>query len=485
MQRDVLQEYAAASRLETKGMSDDHTSRGIKSAQINIGPNATVTLGEAVDVDLHPEDRAKIDRVRETLKAYRAAVREMLGGRYADLKAVAPKYMTDACCAMAFLLPDGIIVRHDLKSSPDQKGFVAVSREGNLASLAPHLSGSFVHCPDEIQGYNPGEQVVTLTLSAGPEASSAPPQPFVSHRLYVVAGRNLPTPSHIQTVRRPIPLVGLRNEFDLQLTCELSPEQSETGSSFVLRSRVRLPLSWEAFEVFPPYDHNVWDPSVAPQWAENDLLASVIQQNLVDAHFRSIDPLSQTRKEVAQMLGRFEKLLEGPEEPLHQYIKTNPQLLLPTKVQSWSKLALGAHVTDFVLRDASGDYLLVELEKPSHALFGKKGKARVELEHAIDQTVDWKRYLAENVSTVQRELGLTGISTNPRALVVIGRSSSLTEENRRKLTAIENHSPKLKIMTYDDLLASARATYQNILGPIWDPGPNAEVYFLPQGPQAT
>ena len=119
------------------------------------------------------------------------------------------------------------------------------------------------------------------------------------------------------------------------------------------------------------------------------------------------------------------------------------------KVSAWSgcsfvfaKAAMGARVTDFVLRDASGDYLFVELESPTHVLFAKKGKPRAALEHAIDQIVDWKRYLAENVGTVQRELGLTGISTNPRALVVIGRSSCLTEEHRRKLTAIENRSSK-------------------------------------------
>src|SRR5581483_1644961 len=168
----------------------------------------------------------------------------------------------------------------------------------------------------------------------------------------------------------------------------------------------------------------------------------------------------------------------GPEEPLHQFIKENPQLLLPTAVRSWSKLALGARVTDFVLRDASGDYLLVELEKPSHGLFGKKGKPRAALEHAIDQVVEWKRYLADNLSTVQRELGLSGISTNPRGLVVIGRSRSLTEDNRRNPTAIETDRPKLRIMTYDDLLATAKATYENILGPVWDAGPSAEVYFL-------
>lgn len=87
--------------------------------------------------------------------------------------------------------------------------------------------------------------------------------------------------------------------------------------------------------------------------------------------------------------------------------------------------------------------------------------------------------LEDNLSTVQRELGLVGISASPRSVLVIGRSASLTEHNRRKLTTLENTMPKLKIMTYDDVFANARAVAENLLGPLWDPGPNAQVYFLP------
>src|SRR5262249_46198918 len=135
--------------------------------------------------------------------------------------------------------------------------------------------------------------------------------------------------------------------------------------------------------------------------------------------------------------------------------------------------------TDFVFQYPSGDYLLVELERPTHLLFRDDGQHREELTHAIDQIVDWRRYIEDNLRTVQSELGLDGISANPSCLIVIGRSSSLGEADKRKLVAFENLQPRLKIMTYDDLLANARASIENILGPLWDPGPNTEVYLLP------
>jgi hypothetical protein len=379
------------------------------------------------------------------------------------------------------ILQDGIIVRYDLKKTPDHKGLVGICDDVTLASLAPALSGNFVHCPLSAEGYDPGENVVTLTLSSAPADAPHLQKPFITHRLCAIvhpAADPVPQQGHPQ--RQPVPLVGPRNEFDLQLVGVQIPEDGGRDRQFIMRSRFRLPLGWEAFEVYPRYDSDLWNPDLAPYRAKADLLAAVVRKNLVDESFRAIDPSAQARKEVARMLNGFRDLLEGPEEPIHQYIRQNPSLLLPTQVRAWSKLPLGAHVTDFVLRDASGDYLLVELEKASHELVGTKGKPRAELQHAIDQTVDWKRYLEDSLATVQRELGLDGISANPRTLVVIGRSTSLTDANRRKLTTMENQSPKLKIMTYDDLLANATATFENILGPLWDPGPHAEVYFVPQ-----
>ena len=463
-------------------MASNHASNRIRKARFEVAPNRPLALSEDIDAEaeMSPEVQAKLDRVGRTLDAYRSAVKNMLEGKYEALRAFAPTFLTDACCSMAFLLPDGIIVRHDLKKTPDQKGFVGIIEgDGNLAWWAPRLSGAFVHCPDEPAGYDPHDLVTTVTFLVAPADRSGPERTLFSQRLYAIANRSAHHSRQSQPVQRPTPLVGLRNEFDVQVVAQLVSEQSEPGREFIVRRRIKLPLGWEAFEVFPPYDANVWDPSLPPHWAESDLLAAVVQRNLTDAHFRAIDPNAQARKEAAQVLAGFEALLTGPEEPLHQYVKAHPEFLLPTKVRSWSKLALGSRETDFVLKDASGDYLLVELEQPGHLLFGKKGKPRAALEDAIDQVLDWKRYLAENVRTVQQELGLAGISTNPRALVVIGRSSALTEQDRRKLIAMENDRPKLKIMTYDDLLANAKATYENILGPIWDPGPGAEVYLLP------
>src|SRR4030095_16407754 len=105
----------------------------------------------------------------------------------------------------------------------------------------------------------------------------------------------------------------------------------------------------------------------------------------------------------------------------------------------------------------TGDYLLVELEKSTDPLFIKSGHPSSKLNHARGQIQDWRRYLEDNLSTVQRELGLYGISPSPRCLIVIGRADSLSPENRRKLAVIENEAPRLKILTYDDVLENAHA----------------------------
>ena len=61
---------------------------------------------------------------------------------------------------------------------------------------------------------------------------------------------------------------------------------------------------------------------------------------------------------------------------------------------------------------------------------------------------------------------------------MIGRSASLTEENRRKLTTLQSLQPKLRILTYDDLMATARANLEHILGPLSLIGQNTELYYF-------
>src|SRR5262249_24553295 len=145
------------------------------------------------------------------------------------------------------------------------------------------------------------------------------------------------------------------------------------------------------------------------------------------------------------------------------------------------KLPFGRRVTDFVLQEQSGDYLLVEIEAPTRSLFTQDGQPHHELVHALDQVTDWRRYIEDNLAMVQRELGLIGMSAQPNALVVIGRSADLRPDDRRRLVTMNNESPKTRILTYDDLFANAKAVATNLLGPVWDVQGDAQVYYLPAG----
>jgi hypothetical protein len=124
------------------------------------------------------------------------------------------------------------------------------------------------------------------------------------------------------------------------------------------------------------------------------------------------------------------------------------------------------------------DYLLVEIEAPIRELFRKDGQQRQELTHAINQITDWVQFIQDNKKTVENEFGLAGISTNPRTLVVIGRSASLTEDNRKKIETLQAQQNKLRIMTYDDVLLNAKESLSRILGNLDIHGENTEVYFF-------
>ncbi len=219
-------------------------------------------------------------------------------------------------------------------------------------------------------------------------------------------------------------------------------------------------------EIYPPLGDEYWKPEYASMWAELDLLANIAQRNAIASALMGLDSRGALRKSYATLLAEFEGLLSGPEEPVHQFLKQHPELLCPTHERFWSKLPFGGTVSDFVFREPCNDYQLVEIEAPIRELFRRDGQQREELTHAINQITDWVQYIGDNKRRVEEELGLPGISTNPRTLVVIGRSASLTEDNRHKLATLQAQQNKLRILTYDDLLASARANLERLLGPL-------------------
>jgi len=243
--------------------------------------------------------------------------------------------------------------------------------------------------------------------------------------------------------------------------------------------------AWQCVEVYPTLNSERWKPEYASAWALNDLQAAVIAKTIRETQYqglRDADPYVEARRHFAALFRDFSDLLSSAEkeEELQKFLKSNPHLLSPSHTHCWPKLKLGPGPTgtDFVFCEPPRDYLLVEIERANLKLFRGDGQQTEALTEAQRQILGWKRYIEDNLSNVQRELGLDGISSNPRSLIVMGRSAQLTVENRRIPHTMENQNPKLRIVTYDDVLDHARAVAQNYLGPIIETDCSTSLYFL-------
>ena len=432
-------------------------------------------LGSEPIVGESNQDRPLAGRA---IKEYLKSSKDLLEGKYAELKSLAPLHMTSACRPIVFHFADGMLVRFDRRDNPDLKVGVVLMQEESLSVWAPRLSDGFVHCPEQIEGFDPGDQIPSIELFATKTDGGIIEDTKRAISLVVVAPLDaLRVAGSMGHDPLPSPPLSVRSEFNISLRGELMEVGEESGLPFVTDSQIRFPVGWEAIEIFPPYDARSWDPKFSALRAERDLLAAIAARNLRDSSFHSIDPRAAARRSWSKIFQQWEVLMSGAEEPLHQFLKKHPLLLSPLHSRMWSKLSLGKRDTDFVFKEGEGEYLLVELENPSHRLFGADDQPLQVLNHAIDQTMDWIRYLEDNLQYAQNELGLAGISSGPRRLVVIGRSASLSATGRRKLSLIERDRPRLKIMTYDDLFACSKMMIENLFGPILELGPGVEVYY--------
>lgn len=202
------------------------------------------------------------------------------------------------------------------------------------------------------------------------------------------------------------------------------------------------------------------------QWAQADFFQSAFNSMKLEHTWLQTNSARALRNKYLAMLKEFEALLEDAdtkEEVLQKFLTLNVELIAPGYRRVLPKQQFGKTVSDFVIEDHVGHYLLVELERATAPLFTRKGDLSSELNHAVGQILDWTRYIQDNRSTVEKELGLPGISSTPRGLVVIGRSKSLSEGNRNKLRVRASDS-RIEILTYDDLCEKFRALVGNLIG---------------------
>lgn len=120
-------------------------------------------------------------------------------------------------------------------------------------------------------------------------------------------------------------------------------------------------------------------------------------------------------------------------------------------------------IPDFVLceRNSLGDFwTLVELQSPRSKFFTKKRRPSEHLDEGVRQVLEWRRWLEANRDYARRPrvdngLGLAEIEASPPGLVLIGRQSNVTGQDKAQLRQLgANHN--ITFHTYDWLVRRAR-----------------------------
>ncbi len=163
------------------------------------------------------------------------------------------------------------------------------------------------------------------------------------------------------------------------------------------------------------------------------------------------------------LLQQFDEMIKQNlhEEDYQVFLKQHPVFLDPLAADVIPKQKLGSDmVTDFAIRRYDNKYILVEVEKPQDRLFTLANEFTRNFTHAFGQVLDFQQWVDSNAAYAKDHM--PGISS-PHGLLVIGRRTDMTKENKVKLHRFSVSYSAIDIVTFDDLLQNATNLYEAIL----------------------
>ncbi len=363
----------------------------MKRGTIVVESGKPLRFGDPVETDVPPSpEQQHVNLIGDSIKRYLGAAGALLKGKYACYAEFVPQHLQHPCSSFVLRCRDGVFIRHDGVDEGDTRVRVAATNE-TLAEVAPKLSDFFVHVGTDPGHLDIGEKSPGLTMTVVDPGGL--PRQTLDFRLGVFTTGQLPDGFEVpKPPARPICLVSLTNEFVVAMGGVVVPadrpdlRDGPDVQQFLAQGCLKLPVGWQAIEIYPLLADEYWQPEYAAGWAELDILAIAAHKNLRESQLNTLDPRSEARRQYAALLAQFESLLQGPEEPIHQFLLQHPELISPTYDKVWSKVPFGAKISDFVFREPHNDYELVEIEAPGRQLFRQDGQQHAELTHAINQT---------------------------------------------------------------------------------------------------
>lgn len=172
----------------------------------------------------------------------------------------------------------------------------------------------------------------------------------------------------------------------------------------------------------------------------------------------------------------YEHLLAGPattETDMQHFIEANPWLLGLDYAVMRPRQPIVEGTVDFLLQRFDGFHDLLELKSPQDPIVVTpqrvEGRAPApstyalspSLAKALAQAHVYRDRLTQHAQAQERLLGLSE-TRDPRLVIVIGQSVSMTDEGRAILTELNKSLHRVEVVPYDILAARARAVLENV-----------------------
>jgi len=166
-------------------------------------------------------------------------------------------------------------------------------------------------------------------------------------------------------------------------------------------------------------------------------------------------------------LTEYKKLIynENTTEPdMQTFFENNWTLLEISAKRVLPKFNMGGDlVPDFIIETSDFRYIIVEIESPNASLYTSETPPRQsrKLREADSQIKSYLNYARNNILFLRQKLPFLS-EEKIKGLIVIGRSSTLSTEQKKRLGQDRAYSKDYDVVTYDELFQSLRAFLENL-----------------------
>ena len=262
--------------------------------------------------------------------AYLKAARLLLEEKYCAQNLLAPNHLRAPCNVYVLRCTNGYLVRYDA-SSTEKYTLVCGRLELELEQAAPLISENVVHFPVAPQSYAPkpgGPEISVSTTDSQTGVTTI----VAKTRVMIYATAKLPADFIVPTPpSRPPCLISLQNAFEFRMEGFLEPKDVPQRASkpatekFIARAPYKLPVGWQAIEVYPFLDEKYWKDENAPMWAELDVLACIARRNLEISALTAIDSRGPARRKYAALLSEFGSSSQWPRRAGTSILEVTPR----------------------------------------------------------------------------------------------------------------------------------------------------------------